>query len=143
MIATASPRSSASVRSAGADEVIDHTAGSVAAAVKEPVDVLLNLASIGPDEFAALMGRVRDGGVVVSTTVWMPAPSDAERGVRGVDVFVRSDAAQLATLVELVDSRELRVDIAERVPLEELPAVHAGASAGTLTGKVVILPASG
>jgi hypothetical protein len=34
----------------------------------------------------------------------------------------------------------LRVDVAERVPLAELPAVHAEAAAGRLLGKVVVLP---
>src|SRR4051794_6465520 len=41
VIATASPRSRDRVRSAGADEVIDHTTTEVS--VAEPVDVLLNL----------------------------------------------------------------------------------------------------
>ena len=40
----------------------------------------------------------------------------------------------------LVDGGELRVDVAERVPLAELPALHARAAAGPLPGKVVILP---
>ena len=70
----------------------------------------------------------------------MPAPSDAERGVRGIDVFVRSDAEQLSHLVALVDRGELRVDVAERVPLPALPDVHARAAKGALPGKVVILP---
>jgi len=70
----------------------------------------------------------------------VPAPSDDARGVRGVDLFVRSDAGQLAQLVELIDRGELRVDVARRVPLAELPAVHAEAAAGTLAGKVVVLP---
>ena len=45
--------------------------------------------------------------------------------MRGVGVFVRSDAEQLSQLVALVDGGELRVDVAQRVPLAELPAVHA------------------
>ena len=142
VIATASPRSSEHVRSAGADEVIDHTTTEVTAAVTEPVDVLLNLARIDPAEMAALVALVRPGGVVVNTTVRMPAPGDEERGVRAVDVFVRSDAEQLSRLVALVDRGELRVDVAERVPLAELPAVHAQAAAGALPGKVVVLPAA-
>ena len=48
VIATASPRSSERVRSAGADEVIDHTTTAVTDAVAEPVDVLLNLAPHRP-----------------------------------------------------------------------------------------------
>ena len=139
VIATASPRSSERVRSAGADEVIDHTTSKVT--VAEPVDVLLNLARITPEELVALVALVRPGGVVVNTVPTIPTPADDERGVRAVGVFVRSDAEQLAHLVELVDRGELRVDVAERVPLAELPAVHAKAATGELPGKVVVLPA--
>jgi NADPH:quinone reductase-like Zn-dependent oxidoreductase len=140
VIATGSPRSSEHVKAAGADEVIDHTSTEVTTAVTEPVDVLLNLAPIDPAEFTALAALVRNGGVVVSTTVWMPAPADEERGVRAVDLFVRSDAAQLSELVARVDRGELTVDVAERVALADLGSVHARAAAGTLAGKVVVLP---
>jgi NADPH:quinone reductase-like Zn-dependent oxidoreductase len=56
---------------------------------------------------------------------------------------VRSDTGQLAHLVELVERGELRIGVDRRVPLAELPAVHAEAAAGTLRGKVVVVPASG
>jgi NADPH:quinone reductase-like Zn-dependent oxidoreductase len=141
VIATVGPRSSERVRAAGADEVVDHTTTKVTAAVTEPVDVLLNLAPIEPAELAALVALVRPGGVVVSTTVWMPAPADEERGVRAVDVFVRNDVDQLARLVAMVDGGELQVDVADRVPLAGLPALHADAAAGALSGKVVVLAA--
>ncbi|MCY4727207.1 zinc-binding dehydrogenase [Nocardioides sp. STR2] len=108
-------------------------------AVAEPVDVLLNLAPISPEDFTRLAGLVRDGGVVVSTTVWMPAPSDDEREVRGIDLYVRSDADQLAELVSRVDAGDLRVDVGERVSLDEVTDVHSRAAAGTLTGKVVVV----
>ena len=58
-----------------------------------------------------------------------------KRGVRAIGVFVRSDAQQLAHLVELVDRGELRVEVAERVPLSELPTVHSKATTGALPGK--------
>ncbi|SNR39177.1 NADP-dependent oxidoreductase [Actinomadura mexicana] len=142
VIATGSPRSTERVKAAGADEVIDRTTTEVTTAVTEPVDVLLNLAPIDPTEFTALAGLVRDGGVVVSTTVWMPAPADEERGVRGIDLYVRSDPEQLSELVARVDRGALTVDVAERVPLTDLASVHARAAAGTLSGKVVVLPAT-
>jgi NADPH:quinone reductase-like Zn-dependent oxidoreductase len=142
VIATASRRSSERVSSAGADEVIDHTATEVTAAVTEPVDVLLNLARITPEELVALAALVRPGGVVVNTVPTIPTPADQERGVRAVGVFVRSDAEQLSRLVELVDRGELRVDVAQRVALAELPAIHAKAATGALPGKVVVLPAT-
>jgi NADPH:quinone reductase-like Zn-dependent oxidoreductase len=140
VIATASPDTKERVQAHGADEVVDYTAVDVSAWVSEPVDVLLNLAPIDPEQFAALAGQVRDGGVVVNTTVWMPAPSDEARGVRGVDLYVRSDATQLAELTARVDRGELIVNVAERVPMADLVSVHTRAAAGTLTGKVVVLP---
>jgi NADPH:quinone reductase-like Zn-dependent oxidoreductase len=140
VIATASPRSAASVRAAGADEVIDHTATSLIDAVTEPVDVLLNLAPITAEDFVALATRVRDGGVVVSTTPRVPTPDDEARGVRAVTVYVHPDADVLSRLVALVDDGGLRVEIARRVPLSELPALHAAADAGQVHGKVVVVP---
>jgi NADPH:quinone reductase-like Zn-dependent oxidoreductase len=138
VIATSSPRSADRVRAAGADELIDHTAAAVT--TDEPVDVLLNLARIAPEELVALAALVRDGGVVVNTVPTIPTPADEARGVRGVGVFVRADAEQLTLLTAMVDRGELRVDVAERVPLAELPAVHARAAAGALPGKVVVVP---
>jgi NADPH:quinone reductase-like Zn-dependent oxidoreductase len=138
VIATASPRSTGRVRRAGADEIIDHTTAGVADAVSPSLDVVLNLAPIAPAELGALAGRVRPGGVVLTT---LPTSLPIEMSdVRAVPVFVRSDADQLAGLVAKVDAGELRVDVAERLPLSELPAVHARADAGALSGKVVLLP---
>ncbi|WP_067506491.1 NADP-dependent oxidoreductase [Actinoplanes sp. TFC3] len=139
VIATASSRSAGRAETAGADEVIDHTSTEVSAAVTEPVDVVLNLAPITPDQLTTLITLIRDGGVLVNTTVWMPAPSDEDRNVRGIDLFVRSDAEQLAQLVAQIDAGRLRVEVAGRVPLADLPALHTRAAAGELSGKVIVL----
>jgi NADPH:quinone reductase-like Zn-dependent oxidoreductase len=140
VIATGGPSSRKHLLARGADEVVDHTATAVSSVVSEPVDVLLNLAPIAPEQFSELATLVGDGGVVVNTTVWMPAPSDQARGVRGIDLYVRSDARQLAELVARVDSGALVVDVAERVALRDLATVHARAAAGTLAGKTVVVP---
>jgi NADPH:quinone reductase-like Zn-dependent oxidoreductase len=143
VVATAGPSSADAVRAHGADEVVDHTIADVTTAVTERVDVLLNLAPIEPDAFAALSTLVADGGVVVNTTVWMPAPSDDARNVRGIDMYLANDPRQLAGLVARVDAGELSVDVTRRVPLTELPDVHAAAADGSLRGKVVIVPDAG
>jgi len=143
VIATASPRSGERVRSAGADEIVDHTATPVREAVTEPVDVLLNLARIAPEELEALVPLVASGGVVVNTIPTIPTPGDEARSVRAVGVFVRSDAEQLSRLTALVDAGELHVDVARRVPLAELPTVHAEDDAGTVSGKVVVVVENG
>ncbi|WP_285041331.1 NADP-dependent oxidoreductase [Plantibacter sp. LMC-P-059a] len=141
VIATASPRSEAAVRAAGADEVVDHTTTDLLDAVSEPVDVLLNLAPIDPERFSALVGLVRDGGTVVSTTAWMPTPGDEARQVRAATVFVLPNRERLSTLVSLVDDGALTVQVTRRIPLSELPSLHAEAAEGRIAGKVIVLPA--
>jgi len=139
VIATASPRSIEAVRAAGPHEVIDHTTTDVRAAVTEPVDVLLNLAPIDPQDFAALVDVVRDGGAVVSTTAFMATPDDESRGVRAATVFVLRNRERLAELVSLVDAGALTVEVTRRIPLTELPSLHDEAAAGRISGKVVVL----
>jgi NADPH:quinone reductase-like Zn-dependent oxidoreductase len=140
VIATASPRSVAAVRAAGADQVIDHTTTDLLGALDGQVDVLLNLAPIEPEAFASYVAAVRDGGAVVSTTAFMATPDDAARGVRAATVFVRPDRERLVELVALVDDGALTVEVTRRIPLDELPALHAEAEAGRVAGKVVALP---
>jgi NADPH:quinone reductase-like Zn-dependent oxidoreductase len=140
VIATASPRSADAVRAAGADEIIDRTTTDLLGALDGQVDVLLNLAPIEPEAFAAYVAAVRDGGAVVSTTASMATPGDEGRGVRAATVFVRPDRDRLAELVALVDAGALTVEVTRRIPLAELPALHAEAEAGRVVGKVIVLP---
>ncbi len=135
VVATASPRSADAVRAAGAQQVIDHTTTDVLAAVDEPVDVLLNLAPIEPEQFRALVAAVRDGGVVVSTTAFMATPDDESRGVRAATVFVLPDRGRLAELVALVDAGQLTVEVTRRIRLEDLPALHAEGAAGRIAAR--------
>jgi len=136
VIATADPCSAAWVE---ADEVVDRTLADLTVAVREPVDLVLNLAPVSPERLAALLPLVRDGGALVSAPLRVPVPSDEQRRVRGVDLVVRSDSDQLADLVARVSTNELVVDVAQRVNLADLPALHARAAACRLPGKVVVL----
>jgi NADPH:quinone reductase-like Zn-dependent oxidoreductase len=137
--ATASARSADRVRSYGADRVIDYTAAPLATTVAaQRFDVVLNLVRTSPEETAALAGLAAAGGILVSTTA--PGPADPGRGVRTAQVFVRSDAAQLAGLVARVDAGQLEIDVAQRRPLADLPAVHDQAAAGQLPGKTILTP---
>ena len=137
--ATASARSLDRIRSYGADRIVDYTATPVLQALAgQRFDVVLNLAPTSPEETAQLVGLVADGGAFVSTTT--PGPEDAGRGVRTVRVFARSDASQLAELVARVDAGDLEIEVAERLPLADLAAVHDRAAAGRLAGKTVLTP---
>jgi NADPH:quinone reductase-like Zn-dependent oxidoreductase len=138
VIATASLRSREAVEALGADRIVDYTATAVTEAISEPVEVVLNLVNAPESDLAGLTDLVSDGGVLVSTT--SPVRDDPGRDVRSVRLFVRSDAGQLATIVELVDSGELKVDVSERFPLSEIARVHELGEAGKFRGKVILTP---
>jgi NADPH:quinone reductase-like Zn-dependent oxidoreductase len=137
--ATASAHSAGRIRSYGADRIIDYTATPLPqAAAGQRFDVVLNLVRTDPGETAQLVDLAADGGVVVSTT--FSDFGEARRAVRTVNVFSRSDAAQLAELVARVDADQLKIDVAARRPLADLPAVHDQAVTGQLPGKIVLIP---
>jgi NADPH:quinone reductase-like Zn-dependent oxidoreductase len=138
VIATASAHSAGRVRSYGADQIIDYTVTPLPQAVAgQRFDVVLNLVRTDAEETAALAALAADGGAFVMTTG--PAP-DPGRGVQAVQMSARSDAAQLAGLVARVDAGDLKIDVAERRPLADLPAVHDQAAAGRLAGKTILTP---
>jgi NADPH:quinone reductase-like Zn-dependent oxidoreductase len=66
VIATASPRSTDPVRAFGADHIVDYTATTIAEAVKDPVDVVVNLVAGSREDTEALLDVTKPGGVLVS-----------------------------------------------------------------------------
>ena len=138
VIATASPRSRDAVEALGADRIVDYTATAVTEAISEPVEVVLNLVNVPESDLAGLTDLVSDGGVLVSTS--SPVRDDPVRDVRSVRLFDCGEAGQLATIVERVDSGELKVDVSERFPLSEIARVHELGQAGKFRGKVILTP---
>jgi NADPH:quinone reductase-like Zn-dependent oxidoreductase len=130
----ASPSNHEFVRSLGAAEVIDYTAGPVADRVDPQVDVLFDL--FGGDGLVDARRAVRPGGRVVS--IADTAPAGDRDDVTGRYVFVRPSAAGLDALAELVDAGALRVEVAATHPLEEAAAAHRILEEGHVRGKVVL-----
>jgi len=139
VIATASARSAETVRSFGADEVIDYTTTTIAEAVKDPVDLVINLVVGSADDSVALLDVTKSGGIIVSVPPGVEFP---KRDVRVVSFGVRSDTAQLALIVEQIEAGRLRLDISDRRPLAETPLVHEQSESGSIRGRVVLLPPS-
>lgn len=137
--ATASARSADRLRAYGADRIIgyiDYTQTPIAVG---PFDVVLNLVSTTPEETEALVDVVADGGCYVGTMT--SGTEHPDRNVRAQRIFVRSDAGQLADLVSRVDAGQLHIDVAERRPLNQAPAVHEASDTGRLPGKTILFPA--
>src|SRR6478752_6411132 len=116
--ATAKAAGADRLRRYGADRVIDYIdyAATPIAVDGAPFDIVLNLVSTSPEQTAALVGLVADGGLHIG-------------------------AAQLGDLVNRVDAGTLHIDVADRRRLSEVAAVHAAADGGRLPGKTILYPA--
>lgn len=137
--ATAKERDAQRLRALGADRIVGYLdyARSPIEVEGAPFDVVLNLVSTTDQETEALIGVIADGGFHVGTMVF--GPENPDRGVRTQRVFVRSDAGQLAGLVGRVDDGRLRIDVADRRPLQEAAAVHEESDTGRLHGKTILV----
>lgn len=124
----------------GAAEVVDFTAGDVAAQVLQAhpagVDVLINLVGQTPEQipFAAL----RPGARVASTTYGATDDALAKAGVTGAIISANPTAEVTAPLAALAASGELTVDIEQVLPIDRALDGLAALAAGTARGKTVI-----
>ncbi|KUN08703.1 NADPH:quinone reductase [Streptomyces yokosukanensis] len=98
------------------------------------VDAVLDAAVLG----APALRWVRDGGAFVA--VRDGVLPEAERGVRGDNVRVRADGAQLAELVRLVDEGVLTLRVARTYALREAAEAHARLAEGGTRGRLVLVP---
>ena len=142
VIATARPAKAELMRTLGAAETVDHTAGPVAeqvlAARPDGVDVLIDLVS-GPEEFNEMIRVVRDGGTAVSTVRSADPDLLAERNLRGFNFGNRPTPQLLEILAGQVDAGRLTVLVDREVSLEEAPEALAASRAGRALGKTVLV----
>jgi NADPH:quinone reductase-like Zn-dependent oxidoreductase len=136
VIATASPRSTATVRELGADQVVDYTVTPVTRALAAKVDVALNVVGFGPQD--DIVPWVEAGGRIISVSVPVDVPSGVD--VTASHMVMRNDVQDLAALVKLVDAGVVSVAVTDSVPLAGLAEVHRRSAAGLIHGKVVIRP---
>jgi NADPH:quinone reductase-like Zn-dependent oxidoreductase len=135
VVGTGSARNRDFVLGLGADEYIDYAAQDVAAAVAN-VDVAFD--TVGGETTQTLLPVVREGGVLVC--IAGPPPEDAarERGVRAELLVSSPSPEQLARIADLVAAGEVRVEIAERLPLAEARRAHELSESGHVRGKIVL-----
>jgi NADPH:quinone reductase-like Zn-dependent oxidoreductase len=72
----------------------------------------------------------------------LPEQAAAERGVRAELLIMSPNRDQLAEIAELVAAGEVRVEIAETVPLAEVQRAHELSESGHTRGKIILTVSS-
>ncbi|TXK19917.1 NADP-dependent oxidoreductase [Homoserinibacter sp. GY 40078] len=146
VVATASARNTDFLHELGAAEVVDYTAGPFEDAVGE-VDAVIDLIGNTSAETGSRSLRlVRPGGIYVNgPTGSFPtmAAEAAELGARATGFRVAPDAATLAIVTRLIESRDVRVYVDTVLPLAEAPEAHRLIETGRTRGKIVLTVAEG
>ncbi|MER6047636.1 NADP-dependent oxidoreductase [Streptomyces sp. NPDC001793] len=141
VIATARPSKAELMRTLGAAETVDHTAGPIAdqvlAAHPDGVDVLIDMVSDAKG-FVDLTRTVRDGGVAVSLIGSADADVLTEHNLRGFNFVNRPSPQLLEILAGHLDAGRLTVLVGLEVPLEEAPEALAASRTGRAQGKTVL-----
>lgn len=135
VIATASGKGVALVKSLGADEVIDYKSQDVAALVKD-VDLVADCA--GGEAQAKLFQVVKSGGKLLSIA-GMPSPElAATYGIEARFVSSNLSAKSMENGLNLVREGKILPIVAKTFPLAEAAQAQDAVSAGGVNGKVVL-----
>ena len=135
VIGTGSAHNRDFVLGLGADEFVDYTEQDVADAVSD-VDVALD--TVGGSVTASLLPTLREGGVLVTIANAPPTEAAAERGVRAELLVMTPSSELLAQIGEMVASGEVRVELAEAIPLPDIQTAHRHSETGHTRGKIVV-----
>ncbi|OLE38600.1 MAG: hypothetical protein AUG48_01360 [Actinobacteria bacterium 13_1_20CM_3_68_9] len=119
----------------GAEEYVDYTQQDVAAAVSG-VDVAFD--TVGGETTAGLLPTVREGGVLVTIAGAPPEEAARERGVRAELLVMSPSSDHLTRVAELIAGGDVRVEIAEVIPLADVQRAHELSESGHTRGKIVL-----
>lgn len=136
VIAVASGAHETFLRELGADEFIDYTKERPEE-VAGDVDLVLDTVG-GPDTRRFLRILKRGGALFPVFPGGFSEEETAQLGVTVSTVQVRSNGAQLAKLVRLLDEDTLRVAIDSTFALADAQEAHKRAARGHIQGKIVL-----
>jgi NADPH:quinone reductase-like Zn-dependent oxidoreductase len=135
VIGTGSSRNRDFVLGLGADEYVDYTEQDVGEAVSG-VDVALD--TVGGDTTESLVPAVREGGILVTIANAPPEEAAGARGVRAELLVMSPNPDQLERIAALVAAGDVRVELAEVLPLTEVQQAHQLSESGHTRGKIVL-----
>ena len=119
----------------GADQYVDYTKQDVAEEISG-VDVAFD--AVGSETTASLVPTLREGGLLVTIANAPPEAAAAERGARAEMLVMSPAADQLTQIAELVAAGEVRVEIAETIPLADAARGHELSESGHVRGKIIL-----
>ena len=114
---------------------MDYTEQEVGEAVSD-ADIAFD--TVGGQTTESLLPGVREGGILVTIAARPPEDAARERGVRAELLVISLSSEQLARIAELVAAGEVRVEIAEAIPLAEVQRAHELSESGHTRGKLVL-----
>jgi NADPH:quinone reductase-like Zn-dependent oxidoreductase len=100
------------------------------------VDVAFD--TVGGDVTATLVPTLREGGIIVTIASAPPEAAARERGARAMLHVTRSDPAQIARIADMVAAGDVRVELAEVLPITDVPRAHELSESGHVRGKIVL-----
>jgi NADPH:quinone reductase-like Zn-dependent oxidoreductase len=136
-IGTGSSRNREFVLGLGADEYVDYTQQDVAAAVSD-IDVAFD--TVGGETTQSLVPALREGGIVVTIAGGPPEEAAQARGARAELLIMNPNPEQLARIADLIASGDIRVEIAEVLPLAEAARAQELSEPGHVRGKLILTP---
>ncbi|MGH2924707.1 MAG: NADP-dependent oxidoreductase [Solirubrobacterales bacterium] len=135
VIGTGSARNRDFVSGLGADGYVDYTSQEVGEAAS---DVDLAFDTVGGDTTESLIGAIRDGGRLITIAGAPPVEAAAARGIRAENLVMSPSSDLLTQIAQLISDRDVRVEIAEEIPLAEVKRAHELSEGGHVRGKLIL-----
>jgi NADPH:quinone reductase-like Zn-dependent oxidoreductase len=132
--AVASGRNELYVRGLGADVFIDHTTQPFEQLAQD-MDVVLD--TVGGDVFQRAFHTLKKGGFLVTVVVF-PGNEGEQHGVSVARAMCQANAAQLATIRNMVEAGQLVPRVATVMPFAQVREALALSESGRASGKIVL-----
>ena len=136
VIGVGSSRNRDFVLGLGAEDYIDYAEQDVSQSVR---DVDLAFDAVGGATTEALVPAIREGGLLVTIANAAPEDAAAARGARAEMLVMERNLDEMSQIAELVANGEVRVEIAEQMPLADASRAHELSEAGHVRGKLVLV----
>jgi NADPH:quinone reductase-like Zn-dependent oxidoreductase len=135
VIATASTQNQELLKQLGADVTIDYTKEKFEDLAKD-VDVVLD--SVGGDTLERSYGVIKKGGFISTLVSRLDQAELQKHGVRGAEIWVKPNSAELAEITKLIEEKKIKVIISQVLELKDAAKAQQQAATHHTRGKIVL-----